>query len=241
MLYLSQLTVDGRCREARRDLGDCHALHQRILMGFPDETGTDGARARFGVLYRVEPMDGGARILVQSRERPDWSRLPAGYLRGQALGPKRVDENYARIAVGQELLFRLHANPTRRIADRLQANPTQQMIERNAIQGEHWRGKRVDVRGEAEQLAWLSRKGEQGGFVLLAVRSCQDVGDVRMAPGAATHGVRQGSGRMTFGSVTFEGRLRVTDAARFRAALATGIGSGKAYGFGLLSVAGLGT
>jgi CRISPR system Cascade subunit CasE len=31
--------------------------------------------------------------------------------------------------------------------------------------------------------------------------------------------------------------LRVTDAAQFRTTLASGIGSGKAYGFGLLSIA----
>jgi CRISPR system Cascade subunit CasE len=37
--------------------------------------------------------------------------------------------------------------------------------------------------------------------------------------------------------VLFNGTLAVTDPERFRAALATGIGSGKAYGFGLLSVA----
>jgi CRISPR system Cascade subunit CasE len=37
--------------------------------------------------------------------------------------------------------------------------------------------------------------------------------------------------------VQFEGDLEVTDAAAFRAALAQGIGSGKAYGFGLLSIA----
>jgi CRISPR system Cascade subunit CasE len=42
---------------------------------------------------------------------------------------------------------------------------------------------------------------------------------------------------MTFGSVLFEGVLQVTDPDGFRETLATGIGSGKAYGFGLLSIA----
>ena len=35
----------------------------------------------------------------------------------------------------------------------------------------------------------------------------------------------------------FDGRLVVTDAALFRQTLVQGIGSGKAFGFGLLSVA----
>ena len=42
---------------------------------------------------------------------------------------------------------------------------------------------------------------------------------------------------MSFGSVLFEGELIVTDVEAFRAALVKGIGSGKAYGFGLLSIA----
>ena len=40
-----------------------------------------------------------------------------------------------------------------------------------------------------------------------------------------------------FRGVVFDGHLRVTDERAFKAALANGIGSGKAYGFGLMSIA----
>jgi CRISPR system Cascade subunit CasE len=43
---------------------------------------------------------------------------------------------------------------------------------------------------------------------------------------------------LRFGAVSFEGRLEVTDLDAFRVTLRDGIGSGKAFGFGLLSVAG---
>jgi CRISPR system Cascade subunit CasE len=43
--------------------------------------------------------------------------------------------------------------------------------------------------------------------------------------------------RLSFGSVLFEGVLEITDAERFQKTLEAGIGSGKAYGFGLLSIA----
>ena len=43
--------------------------------------------------------------------------------------------------------------------------------------------------------------------------------------------------RLTFYGVAFEGRLEVVDTALFHAALQAGIGSGKAYGYGLLSLA----
>ena len=231
MLYLSSLVVDGRCREARGDLGNCQALHRRVLHAFPDDGDVTAARERFGVLYRVEPVDGGARILVQSRERPDWSRLPAGYLRGAVAGPKQVDEAYARLAAGDELVFRLRANPTRRISNR------------NMSAEEKWRGKRVDIRGEDAQIAWLREKGKAAGFVLLAVRSHPDArdsdetSDVRtiQVAGRVTGGGREN--HLTFASVTFEGRLRVTNPDTFREALWHGIGSGKAFGFGLLSIA----
>jgi len=42
---------------------------------------------------------------------------------------------------------------------------------------------------------------------------------------------------MTFSSVVFEGRLKVVDRVLFLESIKNGIGSGKAYGFGLLSVA----
>lgn len=229
MLYLSQLTIDGRCREARRDLSDCHALHERVLHAFPDASEITAARDHYGVLYRVESLDGGARILVQSRERPDWTRLPAGYLRESAPEAKRIDGAYARISQGQELVFRLRANPTRRISSR------------NTGEDARWHGKRVEVRREEDQLAWLRRKGEGAGFQILTVRTAtaerSDVPDIRVSEGARQVNGKHKGHDLHFGSVLFEGRLRVTDADAFRRALESGIGSGKAFGFGLLSVA----
>jgi len=225
MLYLSALMIDGRSHEARRDLADCQAMHRRILSAFPDFPATVAARERFAVLFRVEPLDGGARVLAQSRERPEWARLPQGYLREAALGPKPVDSLYARITARQELLFRLRANPTRRISDR------------NTTETSRWHGKRVELHREEDQISWLRDKGTRNGFALLDVRTTPGLADLRAleSPGKL-NGHRDGQ-RLTFGAVLFEGRLRVTDPAALYQALELGIGSGKAYGFGLLSVA----
>lgn len=224
-LYLSRLRLTIRNRDVQRDLSDCHSMHRRLLLAFPNLGGVIDARDRFGVLYRLEPGAHDIDILLQSTEQPDWSRLPDGYLRESATPAKRVDPLYAAITAGQHLLFRLRANPTRRISDR------------NTTQGERWRGKRVELRREEDQYAWLRRKGEQSGFIPLALRAHPALPDVRAtAIGAHVIG-RHPAGRLTLASVTFEGRLRVTDPDAFRQALWQGVGSGKAFGFGLLSIA----
>lgn len=228
MLYLSRVMLDGQSRAVQRDLADCRALHRTVMGAFPVASEpVDGAREAFGVLFRVEPMARGEgraiTLLVQSCERPKWERLPEGYLAPEE--PKRVDGYYAGLRAGQSVRFRLHANPTRRVAKA----------------DDPLRGKGVELQREEEQLAWLARKGEHGGFQLLHARANAEVADARANHGLNVHGYRrdapEGQRRMTFGSALFEGRLAITDAEAFRQTLATGIGSGKAYGFGLLSIA----
>jgi CRISPR system Cascade subunit CasE len=132
------------------------------------------------------------------------------------------------------------------LAFRLRANPTKKIDTKSGPDGERRNGRRVELRKEEDQLQWLHRKGSQHGFTLLTTTVNPGVPDVRAAATGKVTGARRsrGSGdepvverNLTFGSVLFEGRLRVVDAAALRAALVQGIGSGKAYGFGLLSVA----
>lgn len=99
---------------------------------------------------------------------------------------------------------------------RLQANPT---VTRQ--------GKRYGLTGEEEQLAWLSRQGARHGFeVEAALVSASDV----LAS-------RKGDSRISLRRVCFEGYLRVRELTAFSKALEQGIGPGKAFGCGLLSVA----
>jgi CRISPR system Cascade subunit CasE len=213
-------------------------LHQRVLHAFPDGPSDTSAREQFGVLYRVEPFERDPwlmRLLVQSAAQPDWSRLPDSYLadapdaRGNP-AVRSVDGEYDQIRAGMSLVFRLRANPTRRIS------------KHNTTQDEQWRGKRVELRREEDQLAWLARKGEQGGFRLTGVDVRPELPDTRVTNQEKARGRRPAQDAveampLRFGAVLFEGRLEVTDRAAFLATLRAGIGSGKAFGFGLLSVA----
>ncbi len=188
-------------------------------------------RARLSVLYRTDthPRTGIVSLLLQSTVEPDWSRLPVGYLLETEGGPanshtKPIDSAFGSLRPGMELRFRLHANPTKKIDTK------------SGPDGRRRNGKRADLRDEGSQLGWLSRRAELGGFELLTVQARPDVPNVRIEPGDQVVGSRVAA-RLTFGSVLFEGMLRITDAETFRQTLVSGLGPGKAYGFGLLSVA----
>lgn len=217
-LFLSRLFLNPRSREVHRDLSDCQAFHQRLLSAYP-AAASGSPRAEFGLLYRVDfdGTTGSPVVLAQSGTRPDWYSLPFDYLHPQSCSAnpdlKSIEGVYDGIREGTMLRFRLRANPTRR---------------ENATR------KRIELSREEDQIAWLHRKGTAGGFELAGVRIQR--GDVL---GAKQTGRRAAVDcpRLTFGTVVFDGLLEVTDTTAFLGALRAGIGSGKAYGFGLLSVA----
>ena len=90
-------------------------------------------------------------------------------------------------------------------------------------------GKRHGLTKEDEQLAWLARQGERQGFALLGcMRGSSE--RVQSRPGNTGR-------RITVQTALFEGALRATDAERLRLAVQNGLGHGKAWGLGLLSLA----
>ena len=231
-IYLSRLVPNIRSREARRDLADCVAMHRTLMNSFPDGLSSNGAaRSEAGLLYRVEATaDGAIALLVQSALAPEWTHLPPSWLQ-PASEPqvKEIAEALGRIDSGSVLRCKLVANPTRKIGTKTGAD------------GRKNNGKRVELRGEEEWLAWLERKAGQSGFRLKAVRAAAHVPDVRSGRDLRATGLEKrtdgSSSQLTFYGVAFEGRLEVVDTALFHAALQAGIGSGKAYGYGLLSLA----
>ena len=239
-MYLSRLILNPQSREVQRDLSDCQNMHRTVMSAFPQMQESQQNRLHLGVLYRVEhhARNGLTALLVQSRVEPDWSVLEPGYLLAMDGGGnpmcKSVDRPYQRISDGMVLSFRLDANPTKKIDTKTGSD------------GRRRHGKRVELLSVDSQLEWLKRKGLQGGFELMTSTARQGDPNARALRGVKVHGwhgtmddessaVR--SGKMTFQKVTFEGLLKVTNAAGFRATLEKGIGTAKAYGFGLLSVA----
>ncbi|MEN4041481.1 MAG: type I-E CRISPR-associated protein Cas6/Cse3/CasE [Anaerolineaceae bacterium] len=226
-MYLSRLMLNPRSRQVQRELADLYEMHRTVSRAFPK--GVFRVNRQNGdatdVLFRVDvhPRTGAPTLLVQSRQPPDWSYLSddrKSYLLGLEELPVGVENPAVKpirfsLKAGQVLAFRLRANPTVK-KDREDKK----------------QGYRVGLYREEDQLKWLERKVELAGAILLTVQVSKD----ERAKGKLFLEA-QDDKRMRFVSVQFDGILQVKDPARLREAVETGIGSGKAMGFGLLSLA----
>lgn len=163
------------------------------------------------VLYRIEPErhEGLVHVIVQSVLPPSWTRSGfAGRLPVREIeGPKHVTLGLEK---GQVLRFRLRANPTQ------------------FVQGK--KRVRTGIVREVNQTEWLRRRLMKGG---LELHSHQIVNE------GMSHIVKRSDAEkhsMSFVSILCDGFLTVSDPDLAVATVQSGIGSGKAFGFGLLSV-----
>lgn len=223
-MYLSQLTLNPRNAQVRRELAHPYEMHRTLSRAFPSDTyhkarDADGAA---GVLFRAEQdaRTNQIRVLVQAGVEPDWTFLQDGRdARGQPYLTRAPETKTfeLKLAAGQALAFRLRANPTKRLG-------------KGAGADHH---KRVGIYDAREQLEWLQRKAEAGGFEIVRAQLCRDEkieNADAIARAAAKHDLK-------LLAVQFDGVLRVSDAVRVVETVTRGIGSGKAFGFGLLSLA----
>ena len=205
-MYLSRLKLNPSARKTRELMISPYQLHQAIYHAFPK----DGAGR---VLYRIDENQrlGTISLLVQSEKEPDWQE--AKYLTLCLLDKAEFHFFTPDLKRGRTLFFRLRANPSVKKQEDGKKN-----------------GYRVGLIQEKDQLAWLNRKSEKGGFSIV---SC------RIIPEGIAHDDRSGavSDKLRHFSVCVEGVLKVTDETIFTETVKNGIGSAKGFGFGLLSLA----
>lgn len=226
-VYLSRLVLNPGTSQARRELANPYEMHRTLLRAFSELPDQTSFRKQTEVLFRVDSdvHTGVTSLLVQSLIEPDWSHLRErnGFLLTAECKP--IGQHFERLAEGSVLAFRLRANVTKKIDTK------------TTVDGVRRNGRRIPLRNNDELLAWLERKGEVGGYTLEKLEGkqhpeCRNLPEQNVA---AWKGRLEK--RMTFASVLFEGRLRITDAEAFRTSLIRGVGPAKAFGFGLLSIA----
>jgi CRISPR system Cascade subunit CasE len=216
---------------------------QHFLKPFkPEEFGINQVHVKrekeAGFLFRIDPRPGGrAVILVQSALSPKWAYAfhNAGHLLAAPPQVKSYDPCFSR---GQSLRFRLVANPTRKIdtksgpggekrnGSRLPV-PSATEIKEWLLKNPH-RDARIFI--DSRLFDWLARRAETAGFSLQEEYTQIQPGYIYVKKKQADKGQR-------LRSVRYEGILKVIDPARLQETVIQGIGPGKAYGLGLLSLA----
>ena len=242
-MYLSHLLIDvgtnpDRPRPGRLWLQNLYRVHQRLCMAFPSASRKsddamflkpykpeDFGRGQVhiprgpeaGFLFRIDPQPSGrVVILVQSALKPDWEyafhnahHLLAAPPEARPYAPSFVKEEYLR--------FRLVANPTRKIDTK------------SGPDGHRRNGKRVPVR--TDKLGeWLAGRAKAAGLSI-------DMDSIAIQPTYIYVNKTRNGKSQRLRSVRYDGMLRVNDPDRFQETLVRGMGAGKAFGVGLLSVA----
>ncbi|MFE0200482.1 type I-E CRISPR-associated protein Cas6/Cse3/CasE [[Kitasatospora] papulosa] len=213
-VWLTRIIPNTGSHQARRDLGDVVALHRRLMSLFPDEAGPD-PRAALGVLHRTEDSPTGPHILLQSRHQPDPSRLPDTY--GKTI-TRPVDPLFDALRSGQNVHFRCVASPVRK-----PGATTRSLYNLPAV---------IPLTGpHADE--WWFRQADTAGLKVLTLHS-QPLDSATGIRGPRKRGQPQ---RIRHARTRFDGTAVVIDPDLLRTKLTEGIGRGKAYGCGLLSIA----
>ncbi len=216
-MYLSRIRLDAANRNTLRALTAPQKFHGALESAF------SGPRKRN--LWRIDSLNGELYILLLSEEIPDLSGFCRQYCRtADDAQTKQYDGLLARITAGSIWHFRLTANPT---VSR-KANRIGQRGKVEACSIVDCSDKEPDSR-LITQKEWLLTHCEKHGF-----RLSEESFDVTQSRWHQFY--KSDRNRVSLLAVTFEGTLEVTDAELFRQALCAGIGRGKAYGLGMLTV-----
>lgn len=207
---LTRIQLNPRHPAVVRDLTDAVGLHRTIMRLAPQNLG-DRAREQAGVLFRLDEDDDGATLLIQTRTPPELDELPAGYGRTDT---RDLAPMFKALTPGTHVRYRIAANASKR------TRPTPEQ----EAQG-HTHGKVVPLHGD-EAAAWWRRRSAEAGLDVHTVLAT----DLRPARARKGPGPRHALTR-------FDGTATVTDPDILATAIVSGIGKGKPYGAGLLSLA----
>jgi CRISPR system Cascade subunit CasE len=187
---------------------------------FPDGV-PEQARTHFGVLFRVEDTPRGSHLLIQSNQPPDPGRLPAHY---GTLTTRPLEPLLNALQAGHTLHYRCTASPVRKPGHTTRAlHNLPAAVPLNGTAAEEWWQRQVTAVG-LQPLTLNSQPVD-------AARDRQQPANPKSRTAAKS------TNRVHHHRVRFDGTATITDPDLLRTAIHNGIGRGKAYGCGLLSVA----
>lgn len=249
-MFLSQLILNPLSIHVQRDMANVYEMHRTIMHAFPsNHINEECARESFGILYRIDPIStkNYYQLIVQSNISPNWGILPSEYLvsteiLGINANPIIREITFIHsITEGDTFRFRLRANPTKKVntptIEERESGKYNNKIKKN--------GSRVSLYYPDDIFNWLAKKSDDAGFKVVAVNYDREPPETgkkyeNRRPDDAIYPKDILSTKyhtMKFHAITFNGVLSVTNVKLFKESLEKGIGSGKSFGFGLVSLA----
>ncbi|MFH8717333.1 type I-E CRISPR-associated protein Cas6/Cse3/CasE [Streptomyces zaomyceticus] len=217
-VWLTRIAPDPRSTQARSDTTGTRlglALHHRLMALFPPDAGPD-PRARFNVLFRTEDTPHGLHLLMQSTHQPDLSRLPENY--GTSLS-RPLDALLDALRPGLTVRYRCIANAVRRPGHTTRAHYNLPAV--------------VPLHGAAAD-TWWERQAQAAGLTPHTIESTS------LDAAGGRHGERGTTATRALvrhARTRFDGTATIQDPELLRTKITEGIGRGKAYGCGLLTIA----
>lgn len=206
-MYLTRVKLDISKRETQLAMSASGRFHGAIERAFEQKQNRN--------LWRIDKLRGEYYILILSEEVPNLEDFMMQFGDGRSPAETKAYEVLLnKITDNSVWHFRMVANPT------------------HSIKTKSGRGKVVAHVTPEHQIEWLKTKAAANGFELVEdncfVLAKEWKNFYKNASGKDM--------RVRLMLVSFEGILRVTDADAFRNALINGIGRGKAYGAGMLTI-----
>jgi len=209
-MFLSRIELCTYKPNTRRAMASPQVLHAAIEGCFVTMPGVEKGRK----LWRIDSLNQRLYLLLLSPACPDFTEFAAQFCT-QGTNGETKDYNILlnRIKTGQNFRFRFRGNPVRSVSTE-----------------EGKRGKVYAHVTVTQKREWLIKKAGSCGFLL------QDDSFDLVETGQHKFWRDSKKQPVELAFSVFEGMLTVTDAALFTQALTQGIGRGKAYGCGLLTV-----
>ncbi|WP_367436106.1 type I-E CRISPR-associated protein Cas6/Cse3/CasE [Streptomyces celluloflavus] len=210
-LWLTRILPSLRAREVRRDLASAVSMHHRLMKLFPDDVGHQ-PRRQLRVLFRTEDQGTSPVILLQSQVRPDLSRLPTDYGHAET---KDLSPLLHALRTGITVRYRITANAVRKPGHTTRATTGAPPV--------------IPLTGADADQWWQRQAEENTGLRLSAIQSTP----LDTARGTHAHD----KSPVTHARTRFDGTAYVNDPDLLRRRILDGIGRGKSYGCGLLTLA----
>lgn len=234
MPYLSRVWLNPLRTGTQRLLRNPQAVHAAVLGGLPHQPVDER------VLWRLDgTQHQRAELLILTQSAPSWVHIVESAGWPDTAEGAAVVRDYSpfldRLAPGQQFAFRLRANPVQ--STKRPEAPSSVQQQRLKADGRQ-RGVIVPHRTAHHQEQWFRDRMVRWGFELptnsdgSVQAGLVDRGRLAFSKGSA--GKRS---RVVLTTATFEGAVRIADAARAREVLLSGVGKGRAYGCGLITLA----